>query len=345
MNDLLKELTTAVGVSGDEAEIRTIIRDKIVDHVDSWRVDAMGNLLAFKAGTGARKLTVMLDAHMDEIGMIITGVNSDGTLSFDNVGGIDGRTLAGKLVQIGRKKITGIIGVKPIHLSSAKERIAIPSSLKIDVGAKDKAGASGKVKVGDRATFISDYTEFGDNLAMAKAFDNRAGCAAIIELLQHEPFPCDIVASFSSQEEIGLRGAAVVAVDTKPDAAIILETTPAYDMPNKEDVSPNTVVGNGPSLYLMDRMAIQDPRMVRFVSDSAERTQTPYQFRKPGGGGTNTGMIQRTGAGIPTATIGLPNRHAHTPNGVISLTDYQNVIKLTETVLRSLTREIVDRTV
>jgi endoglucanase len=342
MNELLKQLTEAVGVSGDEKEIRLLIRDLIADQVADWRVDALGNLIARKPGTGESSLRVLVDAHMDEVGLMITDVDSNGTLQFETVGGFDDRALLGKVVQVGSKKLPGVIGARPIHLLKPGQRqeIVKVEAMRIDIGAKNKDEAAGKVKIGDRAAFITEYEELADT-AVGKAFDNRAGCAALIELLRAEPYPFDLYASFTVQEEVGLRGAQVVAYDIAPDAALILECTPAYDLPNEKDVSPNVALGRGPSIYVMDAGTIQDPRLVSHITRTAAAEQIPFQIRQPGGGGTNTAAIQKTGPGVPAATIAVPGRYAHTPTMMISLADYHNVVKLADAALRRLTPELL----
>ncbi|MCP4363272.1 MAG: M42 family metallopeptidase [Chloroflexi bacterium] len=344
MNELLKNLTEAVGVSGAEKEIRLLIRDLIADHVDTWQVDTMGNLIAVKKGTGAMPLRVMVDAHMDEVGLMVAGYDGDGTLKFEAVGGFDDRTLLGKVVQIGPKKLSGVIGSRPIHLSTAAQRNSIVKRdmMRIDIGAKNKEAAQGKVKLGDRAAFVTAYEELGPT-AVGKAFDNRAGCAALIELLQARPYPFDLIASFSVQEEVGLRGAEVAAYRIDPDLALVLESTPAYDLPNKEDTSPNVALGNGPAIYVMDRGTVQDPRLVSHIMNTADIHNIPFQIRKPGGGGTNTAVIQRVRRPIPVATIAIPGRYAHTPTMMINLEDYANVIQLAKHTLLALTADILVR--
>jgi endoglucanase len=165
-----------------------MIRDLIVDHVDEWHVDNMGSLIALKKGTGASPLRVMVDAHMDEVGLMVTGFDTNGTLKFDTVGGFDDRALLGKVVQVGSEKITGVIGGRPVHLSTPAQRNTVVKvdAMRIDIGAKSKEAAEGKVKLGDRAAFVTEYEELGDT-AVAKAFDNRAGCAALIEILRARP--------------------------------------------------------------------------------------------------------------------------------------------------------------
>lgn len=344
MNELLKTLTEAVGVSGREKEVRLLIHDLIADLVDEWRVDALGNLIATKRGTGEIELRVLVDAHMDEVGLIITSIERDGTCKFRPAGGFDARALLGKVVQVGPKKLTGVIGLKPVHLlsTSQEDTVVKIDAMYIDVGAKDRSDAGKKVKVGDAATFLTDYHQSGD-IAFGKAFDNRAGCAALIELLKEEPFPFDLVASFSVQEEVGLRGARVVSYDVKPDAALVIECTPAYDLPSERDVSPNVSVGKGPAIYVMDAATIQDPRLVGHLSETASDRGIPYQIRQPGGGGTNTGPVQRAGQGVPAATIAVPCRYPHGPLSVINLVDYSNLVSLTDSALRTLKPEFLNR--
>jgi endoglucanase len=214
-------------------------------------------------------------------------------------------------------------------------------AMRIDIGVKDKNAAARKVKIGDRAAFVTQYEEIGPT-AIGKAFDNRAGCAALVELLRARPYPFDVWAAFTVQEEVGLRGAQVAAYAIKPDAALVLECTPAYDLPNEHDVSPNVALGRGASIYVMNRGTLQDPRLVAHVTRAAAANDVPYQIRQPGGGGTNTAVIQRVHAGVPAATIATPGRYPHTPTMMINLEDYASVVRLAEAALRSLTPEVVN---
>ncbi|MFZ0545373.1 MAG: M42 family metallopeptidase [Candidatus Promineifilaceae bacterium] len=341
MNELLKQLTEAVGVSGEEKEVRKLILDLISDHVDSSHIDAMGNLIATKNGTGEMDWTVMVDAHMDEVGLMITEVDSNGAFQFVGVGGFNDRALLGKVVQVGSKKLTGVIGARPIHLLDRSQRDSVVKmkDMRVDIGAASKEAASKKLKPGDRAAFLTEYQELGD-MAIGKAFDDRAGCAALIELLRRDPYPFNLVAAFTVQEEVGLRGARVAGYAVKPNVALVLESTPAYDLPNERDVSPNVVLGNGPSIYVMDSVTIQDPRLVSHITRTAAANNIPFQIRRPGGGGTNTGVIQRAGPGVPAATIATPARYIHAPVSMINLNDFDNVVKLAEATLRGLSPDI-----
>jgi endoglucanase len=344
MNELLKKLTEADGVSGREKQVRLLIRDLIANHADEWRVDTMGNLLVTKMGTGDFNMRVMVDAHMDEVGLMITGFDRNGSCKFQPVGGIDDRALLGKVVRVGSDKLLGVIGARPIHLLKRNQinRMVRLDSMRIDVGAKSKDAVVKKVSVGDPVAFVTEYEELGRS-AIGKAFDNRAGCAAIIELLQRERYPFDLVAAFTVQEEVGLRGAKVAAYAIKPDLALVLECTPAHDLPNERDESPNVALGQGPSVYVMDRVTIQDPRLVSHITQTATTRAIPFQIRQPGGGGTNTAVIQRALSGIPAATIATPARYTHTPVSMINLDDYSNVVELADAVLRRLTPDLLGR--
>ena len=348
MNDLLQQLTEAVGVSGAEKEVRLLIRDLIADHVDEWSVDTMGNLLATKRGTGASELRVLVDAHMDEVGLLVIDIESNGMLKFVTVGGFDDRALLGKVVQIGSQKVLGVIGARAVHLLKSGEysKVVKKDAMRIDIGAKNKDAAAAKVKIGNYAAFVTPYEENGapgGRTAIGKAFDNRAGCAALIELLRGDPYPFDLVAAFTVQEEVGLRGAKIAAYSARPDVALVLECTPAYDLPHDKDISPNVALGRGPSVYVMDARTIQDPRLVAHLTRTADARGIPYQIRQPGGGGTNSGAIQRAAAGIPVATLAVPGRYAHTPTMMISLDDYENVVRLANAALRDLTTDILRR--
>jgi endoglucanase len=214
--------------------------------------------------------------------------------------------------------------------------------MRIDIGAGTKDLAAKRMKPGDRATFLTPYREIGDR-AIGKALDNRASCAILVELLRVEPYPFDLIAVFSVQEEIGTMGALVASYAVKPDAAFVLECTPAYDLPNEEDVSPNVALGHGASIYVMDSRTIQDPRLVAHLMRTAEACGLAFQVRQPGGGGTNTGSIQRAGPGVPVATLAVPGRYLHSPASMISLADYDQVRRLAEAALRGLTPEVLAR--
>lgn len=338
---LLEKLSNANAVSGDEGEVRAIVLEQVRPLVDEVKVDALGNVLAVRKARQPGALRVMLAAHMDEIGFMLTSDGEDGLFSFALVGGIDERILPGKPVKVGKDHVPGVIGAKPIHLQEeGEDERSIPvDALKIDLG----PGGENKAKKGDRATFASTFQRVGPSL-IGKALDNRLGVATIIELLRHAPDSIELIGAFTVQEEIGLRGARVAAYAINPDLAIAIDSTPAYDLPlwdGSENTVYNTRLGAGPAIYLTDSSTLSDPRIIQHLVRSAEAEGIPYQFRQPGGGGTDAGAIHKQRAGIPSVSVSVPGRYAHTPALVVRLEDWQNTLRLLHSALRRLTPDVL----
>jgi len=336
---LLEKLCNVIAVSGDEGEVRKIVLDEIKPYTDEIKVDAIGNVLAIKHGRGAKRLKVMLDAHMDEVGFMIVAEDGDGIYRFETVGGIDARHLIGKQIYVGRSRTPGVIGGKPIHLMDAGERTRkVPvGDLRIDLG------LTGKAKVGDRAGFATQFRRVGPSI-MSKSIDDRIGVATVVELLKHAPAHLDICAAFTVQEEIGLRGAKVAAQYFNPDLAIAIDSTPANDLPaheGDENISYNTRLGFGPAIYLADGSTLHDPRLIRFLSEVGDAENIPYQFRQPGGGGTDSGAIQLALAGIPTVSVSVPHRYTHSPISISRVDDWKNTINLLHATLKKITPSLI----
>jgi endoglucanase len=210
-------------------------------------------------------------------------------------------------------------------------------SLRIDLG------LGGKAKIGDRAGFATKFKRVGPSI-MAKSIDNRIGIATVIELLKHAPSTIDLCASFSVQEEIGYRGAKVAAHYFKPDMAIAIDSTPANDLPvhdGGENISYNTKLGLGPAIYIADGSTLHDPRLVRFLSEVGDAGNIPYQFRQPGGGGTDSGGIQKALAGIPTVSISVPHRYTHSPVSISRVDDWKNTLALLHAALKKITPDLL----
>ncbi len=340
---ILKELSEAFGVSGNEDDVRAIVLDAVREHVDEVKVDALGNVLAFKRGTGRQRMRVMLAAHMDEVGLMVVGHDNDGFLRVRSVGGIDPRLLPGTLLQVGSERISGVIGAKPIHLLKENaDKVAKLEDLVVDVGAKSKDEARKLAPLGTYATFATRFRELGPTVR-GKAFDDRAGCAVLVELLRGERFRFDLHAVFTVQEEVGLRGARVAAYAIEPDCAFALEGTVADDMPKDKDTSPTTELGQGPAITVMDRSFIADRRLVRLLTSTAEELGIPYQIKQPGIGGTDAGAIHLTREGVPSVTVAVPCRYIHSPVALLSLDDFNNTVRLMRASLARLTRRTMRR--
>ena len=321
---LLQALSDALGVSGNEQEIRDVIYREVKDLADEVRVDAVGNLIAVKrarrARAGDEPWRVMIAAHMDEIGFMVKQIDSNGMLKFAPVGGIDPRVVLGKPVVVGKGRIPGIIGVKPIHLQEPDEsrRVISFEQLAIDVGASGKDELDGVVRIGDYAAFNFAFEELdpapraepGLRTVMGKALDDRAGCAVLIELLK-DAHPFDLHAVFTVQEEVGLRGAHVAAYAIDPKMAFVLETTVCDDLPNKKDISRITRMGAGPAITLSDRSLVAAKGLVHRLIATAEKEGIPYQFKSPNVGGTDAGAIHLVQSGIPSAVVSMPCRYLH----------------------------------
>jgi endoglucanase len=344
---LLEKLCNACAVSGDEGEVRQIVQEEIKDYVDDVKVDALGNVLATKKGTGPsnslktgqNRVRVMISAHMDEVGFMLVAEDGEGIYRFETVGSLDVRQLAGKPVWVGRDHTPGVIGARPIHLTTAEERKrAIPlDALRIDIG------PGGKAKLGDRATFATRFQRSGPSL-IAKALDNRLGVTTLIELVKHAPANIDLLAAFSVQEEIGLRGAKVAAHAFNPDMGLAVDSTPANDLPawdNEENVAYNTCLGLGPAIYIADGSTLSDPRLVRHFSTVGDAEGIPYQMRQPGGGGTDAGAIHRSRAGIPSLSISVPHRYSHTAVSIALLDDWRNYFALLHAALSRITPNLL----
>lgn len=338
---LLEKLCNAIGVSGDEGEVRRIVLDEIKPFADDVKVDAMGSVLAVRHGRGAKRVRVMIDAHMDEVGFFIVADEGEGIYRFETVGGIDSRHLVGKQVYVGKDRIPGVIGGKPVHLMGLSERRnKVPvDGLRIDIG------LAGMAQVGDRAGFATKFRRVGPSI-MSKAIDDRIGVATLIELLKHAPSNIDLCAAFSVQEEIGLRGAKVAAQYFKPDMAIAIDSTPANDLPvydGSENTSYNVKLGLGPAIYIADGSTLHDPRLVQFLSDIGDAQKIPYQFRQPGGGGTDSGAIQRSLAGVPTVSVSVPHRYTHSPVSIARVDDWKNTINLLHSGLKKIQPELISQ--
>lgn len=334
MLELLKELCRLNGVSGAEDPVRNFIQTQAQPYADSLRSDALGNLIVFKRGKKSTENKLLLAAHMDEVGVIVTRITEEGFLKFDFVGGVDRRVAIGKPVVLGENEIPGLIGLKAIHLVSREEEEKVPKTdaLYIDIGAKDREEAEKLVPPGTYGSFVGPPQEFGQGFLKAKAIDDRIGCAIMLELLK-EDLPLDVTFAFTAQEEVGTRGAFGSAFSVSPEVALVLETTTAADLPGVEGARRVCAPGKGPAISYMDGATIYDRDLFENLRRLAEEHGIPWQTKEYIAGGNDARTIQRSRSGVRVAALSAAVRYLHAPATVGSLADFENMWKLTRLFL------------
>jgi endoglucanase len=340
---LLRELSDAFGVSGFEDDVRERIEQTIRPYVDEVRVDALGNLIAARGGSDDRVL--MLDAHMDEVGFLVKWIDNAGFLRFAPLGGWDERIIPGHRVEIRTRTGAmrhGVIGAAPPHILRPEERKApIPmEKLFIDVGATSRQEVEDLgIRIGDPLTVHYPFLELTDGTVTGKAFDDRAGCAALIEVaeaLSEVDLPMKTVFSFAFGEEVGLRGARTAAYQIEPDLAIALEGTIGADTPGVDEENQPTRLGRGPAVSVADRSIVVSPKVIRALEAAAEADAIPYQYKLPTYGGSDAGAIHLTRGGVLAGIVSVPCRFIHSPISTLRLNDYQNTVRLMSRFVRSL---------
>lgn len=336
---LLEKLCNAMGVSGNEGEVRRIVLEEVKPYADEVKVDALGSVLVRKKAPGKKPLRVLFDAHIDEVGFMIVKDDGEGFYQFHVVGGIDARHLVGKQVIVGKDHTPGVLGAKPIHLTNAGERshTVDVDSMRIDLGPE------GKAKAGDRATFATKFKRVGPSI-MAKSIDNRIGVATLIELLKNAPDNVELCMAFSVQEELGMRGAKVAGYYFEPDLAIVVDSTVARDLPDfdgKESYVYNARLGLGPAIYAAHASIISDPRLVNFMSEVGTKHKIPFQIRQPGPGGTDAREIQQARAGVPVISVSVPHRYAHSPVSISRVEDWKNTLNLLHAAVQEMTPALI----
>ena len=330
---LVKELTQINGVSGDEGRVRDFITAQIAPYADDITIDSIGNLIAFKKGTGDSPKKIALCAHMDEVGFILSQITDDGYLKFKPVGGIDERILLSKRVVVGKNNIPGVIGIKAVHLRSPEERKVVvkQKDMYIDIGAKDKEEAQMHVSLGDYIAFDSEYTELGGGKVKAKSADDRIGCAILIECMKKD-YVNDMYFCFTVQEETGLKGAAVAAHRLELDCAFVIESTTAADVPNLQEHEYSTRLGEGPVITVMDRGSISNRTLNKYIFDLAKEKNIKYQLKQSIFGGNDARAFQSRGGSCATAAISLPCRYIHSPVSVFDMADYEKMLALVKAI-------------
>lgn len=328
-SDFIAEISSIHGVSGREETVREFLINHLPKDVN-YTVDGMGNLLVHKPGKSRASRKLMMCAHMDEVGFIITYITESGYLKFDTLGGIDPAVIIGKPVTL-ENGITGVVALKHIHQCSADESVTLPqiSSLVIDIGARSSEEASKYVSLGDYAVFDSDFIEFGTDKSFikAKALDDRLGCAFMLDLINSD-LEYDIDFAFTVQEEVGARGALAATYTLNPDMAIVIETTTAGDICDVSDEKRACVLGDGPVVSYMDKGTVYDHDLYRFAMRIADENDIPVQTKTLIAGGNDSSSVQRSGNGVRTLAVSIPCRYLHSPSCVINKKDIDSMKKL-----------------
>ena len=336
---LLADLCAIDGVSGHEKAVRDYILARLNESSVPMEVhtDNMGNLIVHLIGKEKASKVVQFDAHMDEVGFIVTNISEDGFLRFDTIGGIDSRALYGHRVRIGSQK--GVIGGKAGHQCSGDEASKIPSagSLSIDIGAESKEEAEKLVKIGDCGTFDNELCWIGDDSFLGKAVDDRVGCMLLLEMAKHQPAR-DIWLSFSVQEEIGLRGAGIATEAIRPDYAVAIDATTAADVAGNSPDQSVCFVGKGAVVSFADRATLYDAELYQRIRKLADDKGIPAQTKTLVAGGNNAGAMQGRHTGVHMTAISLPCRYIHSSACMGRMVDVQAMYDLLTLLAEELTK-------
>jgi endoglucanase len=322
MKPLIQKLVETPGPSGYEAQIRSVVRAEIEPYVDELQVDALGNLIARKGQGSADGIKIMLAAHIDEIGIMVTQVDGNGFARFTTLGGVRPFTCVGSRVRF-LKGASGIISMEPLDDMS---KVPTFEQLYIDLGLSGNQDAP--VRVGDVAVFDRPFLDLGERL-VAKSMDDRIGAAVLVETLhQLKETPHQLYFVFSTQEEVGLRGATTAAFGIDPDLGLAVDVTGTGDTPRRTKVRMEVSLGKGPAIKVRDGGMLADRRVVDWMIQGAEKLGLPYQLEILEGGSTDARAMQITRAGIPAGCLSIPCRYVHSPSEMVDYQDVQEAVKL-----------------
>ena len=333
----LKQLTEINAPSGHEQPIRRALIEALKAKGHNPYIDKMGNVIVVKEGTGAApRKRVMVAAHMDEVGLIVTGHTDGGFLKVNQAGGIDPRVLISKRVLVGDDNIPGVIGAVAIHLQSASDRARVMGyrDIAVDIGATDKKEAERKAPIGTYISFDTPYVEYGEGYACGKAFDDRVGCWTILRLLDEE-LSCDLIAAFTAEEEVGCRGASGAAFTQEPDIGIVLEGTTCNDLGDIPEVAQVCKTGEGVAVSFMDGSSIANRELFKKALAVGEKEGIACQVKASVSGGNDGGAIQRAREGIPVVVLSVPCRYIHSPSTVVKLSDVEAQFELCRALLKT----------
>ena len=338
-----EELCNLCAVSGDEGAVRDYVCRALEGNPTvSWQIDPLGNLLVEKKGAQRAPHHLMVSAHMDEVGLIVTHVQDGGLLEIAAVGGVDASVVIGRQFLVGRQHIPGIVGTKPVHLLSKEQRSQLPTfdGLVLDIGASSAEEARKLAPEGTCAYFCPYFRTLGDGRVCSKAIDDRAGCALLLGLLEQE-LPYDITAAFLVQEEIGLRGATAAAYTVAPDFALVLEATTAADIVGASGGERVCTLGGGPVISFMDRSTMYDKGMYQAAFAQCQAQGIPCQTKTRIAGGNDSGAIHVSRGGVRTLAVSLPCRYLHSPSCVADLADLDAFAAFLPQMIQKLMEEDV----
>jgi len=319
VKELVRKLVEAYGPSGREEQVRALIEGLVRPKVDETRTDGLGNLIALRKGTGGGK-RVMIAAHMDEIGLIVTYIDKKGFCRFGTVGGVSTLSVIGSRARFANGAV-GVIGWEKWFRSGDRPT---QEELFLDVGAVP--GGQAPVSVGDVAGFDRPFVDLGQRL-VSKAMDDRIGCAVAAQtLLELGPSPHDLYFVFTTQEEVGLRGATVSAFGVEPEVGVAIDVTGTGDTPEAHPMA--VELGNGPAIKVMDSDALVHPGVKDWMVQTAQGLGIKYQLEVLEFGGTDAGAMQRSRAGVPAGCLSIPCRYIHTPSEMVDYGDVQGAVKL-----------------
>ncbi|MDA8091689.1 MAG: M42 family metallopeptidase [Nitrospiraceae bacterium] len=348
--ELIRELTEASGISGYEREVREIIRRNL-SGITAIEQDGLGSIVCSKRGE-AETPRIMLAGHMDEVGFIVKLITDDGFLKFSTVGGWWGHVILAQRVIIKSSggDFTGVIGSKPPHILSEEERKKLqePKEMYIDVGATSAEEVrSLGIRPGDPVIPVCPFTELGTGKTfMGKAFDDRAGCALMIDVIKGlvgERHPNTVYAAGTVQEEVGLRGARTSSWVVEPDVGLTMEIAVAGDVPGVKKEEAQARLGKGPVILIQDGSMIPNLKLRDLFIDTAEELKIPYQMDAMERGGTDSGAIHLHRRGVPSLVIGVPTRHIHSHAGIMHREDYEHTVELVKAVVKRLDAVMVAR--
>jgi putative aminopeptidase FrvX len=341
--ELLGKLSNAFGPSGNEQDVAEILKGELKEYADETLVDKLGNILFYRKGKGNCP-RVMLSAHMDEIGFLVTFVEEDGFLRFDTLGGITNSILPGQriLFRGDGGYVRGIIGTKPPHIMTIEEqnKIVPKEDLFIDIGAENVAQAKKKgADVGMMGVFDVEFEDLGNGYVRGKALDDRAGCMVLVESFKAlRNSPVNVVAVGSVQEELGIRGAKTAAWQADPDFGLAIEGTFVADVPGTRPDRVSSKIKGGPVVTIMDRTAFTHPIVLKTLVKTANEKSIPFQFKKVPVGGTDAGSIHLTKAGVPSGTVAVPCRYIHGPAQIAHVDDLRSTIRLTTEFVKAISK-------